>query len=126
MKLDNAKLGKRIKAIRKRKKISQMALSEIIDCSPNHLSYIENGNRGMSLANFVRIANALGTTADELLMDSLDNTAEAINHGFLSITADCGEYEKRVLLSILSAVKAAMRENQGLLYAHCPSQIIMK
>lgn len=123
MKLDNTKLGKRIKVIRKQKNISQMALSEIIDCSPNHLSYIENGNRSISLANFVRLANALGVSADELLMDSLDNTAEAMNHEFLSITADCGEYEKRVLLSILSAVKTAMRENQGLLYAHRPSQI---
>lgn len=123
MKLDNVKLGKRIKAIRKRKNISQMALSEIIDCSPNHLSYIENGNRGVSLANFVRIANALGASADELLMDSLDNTAEAMNHEFLSITADCSEYEKRVLLGILSAVKVAMRENQGWLYAYRPSQI---
>lgn len=112
MELDSVRLGKRIKAIRKQRKISQMALSEVIDCSPNHLSYIENGNRNISLANFVRLANALGASADELLMDSLDNTAEAMDHKFSCIMADCDEYEKRVLLSILLAVKEALHESR--------------
>ena len=97
MELDNMRLGKRIKSIRKLRGVSQMELSEIIDCSPNHLSYIENGNRSMSLASFVRMANALGTSADELLIDSLYNTANTMDHTFSRIMADCDEYEKRVL-----------------------------
>lgn len=112
MELDNIKLGKRIKAIRRRKKISQMALSEMIGCSPNHLSYIENGNRSMSLASFVRLVNALDVGADELLMDSLDHADEAMDRKFSSMMADRTEYEKRLLLSILFAVKEAIRENR--------------
>jgi len=90
-----------------------MALSEVLDCTPNHLSYIENGNRSMSLAKFVRLANALGASADELLMDSLDNTAEAMDHKFSAIMADCDDCEKRMLLKILFAVKEAIAENKG-------------
>jgi len=89
-----------------------MALSEVLDCTPNHLSYIENGNRNLSLAKFVQLANALGTSADELLMDSLDHVAEAMDHEFSSIMADCDNYEERVLLSILSAVREAMSESK--------------
>jgi len=81
MELDNIRLGKRIKAARKRRGLSQLALSETLDCTPNHLSYIENGNRSLSLAKFVQLANALGASADELLMDSLDNTTEWYNEG---------------------------------------------
>lgn len=113
MKLDNMRLGKRIKSIRKLRGVSQMELSEIIDCSPNHLSYIETGNRSLSLASFVRLANALGVSADELLIDSLDHSANTINHKFSSIMADCDEYEKRVLLCILSTAKEALRENRN-------------
>ncbi len=112
MKLDNIRLGKRIKAARKRRGLSQLALSEVLDCTPNHLSYIENGNRSLSLAKFVQLANALGTSADELLMDSLDNASKAMNHQFSSVMENCGEHEKRVLLSILLAIKGVMDENR--------------
>ena len=112
MGLDNIRLGKRIKAARKRIGLSQLVLSEALDCTPNHLSYIENGNRSLSLAKFVQLANALGTSADELLMDSLDNVSKAMNHQCSSIMADCSEREKRVLLSILLAIKGVMDEHR--------------
>lgn len=112
MELNCVRLGQRIKAIRKQRKMSQMALSEIIDCSPNYLSYIENGYRSMSLTCFVRLVNALGASADELLMDSLDHVARAMDHKLSSVLADCDEYERRVLFSFLSAAKEAIRENR--------------
>ena len=52
-------IGKRIKPIRRQRRMSQIALSEIIDCSPNHLSYIENGNRSMSFASFVQMRSLI-------------------------------------------------------------------
>ena len=112
MELDKIRLGKRIKAARKRRGLSQLALSETLDCTPNHLSYIENGNRSLSLAKFVQLANALGASADELLMDSLDNTTEAMDHKYSSIMAGCSECEKRMLLSIIFAVKEVMEGSQ--------------
>ena len=112
MDLDSIRLGKRIKAARRRRGLSQMELSEVLDCTPNHVSYIENGTRGMSLTKFVQLANALGASADGLLIDSLDHVAEALDHEFSSIMADCDEYAKRVLLSILLAAKDALNENK--------------
>lgn len=112
MELDFVRLGKRIKAARKRRGLSQLALSEALDCTPNHLSFIENGNRSLSLAKFVQLANALGASADELLMDSLDNTAEAMDHEYSSITEGCSEREKQMLLNIIFVVKEVLDENR--------------
>ncbi len=54
-------------------------------------------------------------SADELLKDNIENTIKVANHEFASLIADCSEYEKRILLSILNTAKAAMRENRHLL-----------
>ena len=57
MELDRCLVGKRIKKYRKRQGLSQEALAEKMDCSPTHISYIENGNRSLSLESFIAIAN---------------------------------------------------------------------
>ena len=62
--IDYARIGKRIKAARKQRGISQQALAEIIACTPSYISYIETGVRSMSLDTFILIANALDISSD--------------------------------------------------------------
>ena len=93
----------------KRKGVSQQALAEMANCSPTHISYCETGRRHMSVETLVRIANALHVTADELLIDSLENTVKVSNHEFSAILIDCSEYEKNVLLDVLVATKTSLR-----------------
>lgn len=107
----NIVIGKRIRAIRKRKGLSQSALSELIDTSPTYMSYVENGQKGLSLETFIRVANALNATADELLLDCLENTVKASNHEFAAVIFDCSDYEKRVLFDVITATKQALRDN---------------
>ena len=111
MAINFVQIGKHIGEIRKRRGLSQQKLSEIIDKSPTYVSYIEGGLKCMSLDTFVSIANALQVSADELLKDNI----KVANHEFASLIADCSEYEKRVLLSMLKTAKTAMRENRHLL-----------
>ena len=101
MEFSKEALGKKIKVIRKRKGVSQQALAEMANCSPTHISYCETGRRHMSVETLVRIANALHVTADELLIDSLENTVKVSNHEFSAILIDCSEYEKNALLDVL-------------------------
>lgn len=108
--INNVVIGKRIRAIRTRKGLSQSKLSELIDTTPTYMSYVENGQKGLSLETFIRLANALNSTADEILIDCLENTVKASNHEFAAVIADCTEYEKRVLLDVITATKAALRE----------------
>ena len=62
MTLNYILIGKRIREIRKRKKISQAALSDMVDITPTFISYIESGLKGMSIETLVAISNALGVT----------------------------------------------------------------
>lgn len=112
MTLNYDAIGRRIKAARKRSGLTQLALSEAIDRSVSYLSYIENGQKSLSLTTLVRIANALDITADELLMDNLENTITISSHAFASVLADCSDYEKRVLLDTVTAVKCSLQNNR--------------
>lgn len=116
MRIDYRLIGKQIRKFRKKRGISQMALSELIDRSPTHLSYIENGVKGMSLDTFVQIANSLNVGADELLMDVLENKNMGLSHEFASIIADCSDFESRFLLDILTSAKESLRTNSRLLF----------
>lgn len=108
-------IGANIKRLRKKRGLSQEALSEMVACSPTYISHIERGTRTMSVETFVRSANALQVSADELLVDSLENTAVTFNHVFADVIEDCSEYEKHVLLHIVAEAKTALRKNAAYL-----------
>ena len=112
MALNYVQIGKRVREIRIRRGISQLALAEMINKSPTYISYIESGLKCMSLDTFVSVANALHVSADELLMDSIENTIVVSNHELATVVADCNEYEKRVLLELAAAIKKAIRDNR--------------
>lgn len=103
-------LGQRIRALRTKKGITQMVLAERIETSPAYISYIETAYKSCSLDMLIRIANALNVSADDLLIDSLENTIKVTNHEFASVLTDCTDYEMRVLLDIIKTAKQAMRE----------------
>ena len=69
-------LGNRIREARERKHLTQEYLSELVDISPTHMSVIERGVKGMKLSTFIKVANALGVSADELLQDELTHETQ--------------------------------------------------
>lgn len=66
-------LGKRINQLRKEKGLTSEQLSEICGVNAVHIRKIESGGSLPSFPLFVKICNALGTSADFLLGDFLDN-----------------------------------------------------
>jgi len=118
MALNYISIGQKIKAIRKRKGLSQQTLSELIDRSPTYVSYIEGGIKSMSLDTFILIVNALNTTADELLIDNLENTTKVSNHEFSVLLSDCSDYERRILLDLITVTKKSHRENRHYIRFH--------
>ena len=75
----------------------------------------ETGQRGMSLETFVSIVNALNVPADALLIDSIENSERISNSFFATVTFDCTEFERRILLDLLIASKEAIRKNKRFL-----------
>ena len=112
MSYNSALVGKRIKKYRKKQGLTQELLAEKLDCSSAHISYIENGNRSMSLDSFIAIANALHISSDELLFDCLETTVKASNHEFAKLIQDCSDYELHIMLEVAISTKNALRLNQ--------------
>lgn len=112
MSINIVALGERIRQIRKRRGITQMELASLVDCATTYISYIEGGQRCVSLEIFVRIANALHVSADELLKDSLENTLVVTNHDFAKLLTDSTEYERRAMYKAAEAAKKLIREGK--------------
>jgi len=111
MTLNYSIIGKQIKKARKRMKITQEQLAEIIDKSPSYVSYIETGKKSMSLETLVDIANALQVSSDELLSFNVEHP-NAAKDEFSSILEKCTTYEKRVITDMARALKQALRDER--------------
>ena len=111
MQINHQILGAKIKSLRKKKKLSQQTLSELIDISPTHMSYIESGIRSMSLETFVALAN----TPDILLSESLKHNTRAYTNEITEVISDCNEYERRILFENLKATKKVLKDNRYLI-----------
>ena len=96
MNLDYKAIGKRIKEMRKRRKLSQAELAEVIERSTSYISYIEAGQKCMSLDTFVEIANALAVSTDLLLVEQLLAMPAAASQEVTAILGQCNEYERLV------------------------------
>lgn len=64
---DCENLGKRIRAARRKRKITQQRLAGAVGVGTTHISHIENGKSMPSMEIFVKIINTFNCSADELL-----------------------------------------------------------
>ncbi len=102
MKIGN--IGERIRRERQARGITQEQLAEQADISVNFMSLIENG-RNMSVDTLLKLANALGVTADCLLYEDLGKTDDAIATQINSNLATLSEEEKLFFLNMIKQYK---------------------
>ncbi len=60
-------LGKNMKRIRTKKKMSQGDIARALDVDRGYISNIESGKKNLTLATVAKIARALRVSADELI-----------------------------------------------------------
>jgi transcriptional regulator with XRE-family HTH domain len=65
-KRDLQKFGKRLKALRVERDLTQLELAEILDMSPNFVGMIERGVRNTTVENVFNIARALNIKPNAL------------------------------------------------------------
>ena len=102
-------IGIRIKNQRLKMKLTQEKLSEIADCSVQHLSKIETGHTKLSLPCLMAISNALKTTVDRLLMDSIIESKTDLLKEVESVFSDCSNDEIFLMLSQADNLKKTLR-----------------
>ena len=111
MTLNYTIIGKQIRKARKKMKITQEQLAEMVDKCPSYISYIENGKKKLSLETLVNIANTLQVSADELLSYNIEYRCE-IKDEYSSILENCSTYEKKVITDMARALKQSLRDER--------------
>lgn len=101
--MDQRAIGRRIKAARERKNLTQEDLAAIVDLSSMHISVIERGVKPPKLETFVKIANALEVSADMLLQDVVDHSAEGVSN---ALAADIMALPANERSRLLNAIRA--------------------
>ena len=91
--IDYKGIGKRIKAVRNKKNVTQEALADTIGVTVNHISNIETGNTKLSLQVLVHIANFLDVTTDELLCDNIRKSKVVFSAEIEDMLSDCSDME---------------------------------
>ena len=85
--MDYVIFGENVRKYRKLANMTQEELAELCECSISHVGHIENGNNKPSLDIAVKIANSLGVTIDQLMIENylypekvyLNEVADIIN-----------------------------------------------
>lgn len=112
-KIDYESIGLRIKHYRSNvKKMSQDELAEKVEMSRVFLSYIETGTKVPSLESIVAIANALGVSANDLLVDSLNNTGASVDSDIHYLLLDCTEAESAIITRHAKELRKILRDFQ--------------
>lgn len=102
--MDARAVGRRIKAAREMKKLTQEDLAALVGISPTHVSIIERGVKVPRLDTFVAIANALEVSADALLIDVADYAAINAASELSAAIAKLPRQEKLRILKVASAL----------------------
>ena len=109
MDLNYKLVGIRIKNARLAKGLTQESLAELANISPQHISHVENGGTKLSLPCLVAICNALDTTADRLLMDSVPKSETHLSGEVAKVFNGCSSYEMFLMLAAAESIKNALR-----------------
>ena len=76
MYIDQKEIGQRIRILRKENRLSQLELSNKLNINVDHLSRIENGNKGMSLDLLTEFSKYFSVSTDYILFGNNQNTEE--------------------------------------------------
>ncbi len=100
-------IGRRIKAAREKKRLTQEQLAELVDLSPMHVSVIERGVKLPKLETLINIANALDVSADVLLQDVVNNQTKLWASEASSLIGQLPrEDQRRILAALRSFVES--------------------
>lgn len=110
--IDYVAIGKRIREKRTLLGITQQKLSELSGVEPSNISHIERGATKLSLPTLIKIANALGTSVDELLCDNIYKSKDIFVEQIADQIDGCSEYEIAIIADMVKALKISLRDRE--------------
>lgn len=97
-------IGKRIRQQRLKKYMTQEQLAEKVDLSVTYIGMIERDEKVPRLETFVKIANVLGCSADELLCDVIDSGYEVKISKYTEQIGKLPVAEQQKIYSVIEAL----------------------
>ncbi len=102
-------IGKRIRELRTKKKLTQADLAELSGIEPSNISHIERAATKLSLPTLVSIANALEVTLDELVWDNLKKSEHVSVSIINDLISDCTPAELKAISEVIKTTKSVLR-----------------
>lgn len=102
--IDYAAIGKRIKLTRIKQNILQKDLADQIGISKPHMSNIETAHTKIGLETLVSIANALNTSVDEFLSDTVSNSQVVFNDELKTVLEKANMEELKMICKLTRVV----------------------
>lgn len=94
-------LGHKIRNLRISHHLSQASLAALIDVSTNYIGQIERGDRKPSIETLVALCNALNTSMDYILSDSLHPQEDQISQDIVSQLSSLSCEEKKFIYNTI-------------------------
>ena len=84
-------------------------MSGIAGLTSHHISHTKVSSTKISLPSLIKIANALHTSVDRLLSDSIHDSKSSLTDDVQAVFSDCDPDEMYVMLEAANAVKKSIR-----------------
>ncbi len=102
--MNRTALGKRIREERVRQNLTQEQLAEKLNVSTTYIGYIERGERTLTLAKLVDLANVLSISLDYLLSDSIAPSPSANEKLWLQLLSSASADQQNLILEIAKLI----------------------
>ncbi len=110
--MDTILIGKRIKAVRKQRGLTQEQLAQMVDLSTNYLSNIETGFRTPKLETLIQIMNALECDANAILADVVDTTTYQESGKLAAALSELPATDQRRIMRVVETLIADAKLQQ--------------
>ncbi len=97
-------MGRRIKAARENKGLTQEQLAEKLDLSVQHISVIERGVKAPRLETFIKLANELDVNSDYFLEDLLKVSSLISSNELYDAMDGISEEEKQRIMQVVKVL----------------------
>ncbi len=105
-------VGRRIRRVRKQRGLTQADLAEMTGLALPSLSSIENGHSKLLLISFVKIAEALQVSADDLLRLNTPAATTDYPSEFAELFEGCNHAEAEAILKVAEQVHEALEKQK--------------
>ncbi len=96
--LDYRAIGLRVRDLRRQHELTQESLAELVGVSPSFVGHIERGEKKASLETMNRLAAALGTTMDYLVLGVKNRCDQQACQLYKDLCSAIAQYGDKYLL----------------------------